>query len=102
MFRKTGMENVGGDYSSANDLYGVTQAMRDAMNVKDEPVVEDPIVAEVEEDIEPDPFTTAAIDNTRDFLNDPLIDTEENDTEQIAANNLLDNYVKAIAKGKLA
>ena len=101
MFRKTGMEDVGGDWSSANDLYGVTKAMRDAMDVKDEPVFKEPVV-EVEEDIEPDPFTTAAIDKTRDFLNDPLIDEEENDTQQIAADNLLDNYVKAISKGKLA
>ena len=92
---------IGGAWSSANDLYGVTKAMRDTMGVKDEPVFKEPEV-EVEEDIEPDPFTTAAIDKTRDFLNDPLIDEEENDTQQIAADNLLDNYVKAISKGKLA
>ena len=92
---------IGGAWDGPNDLYGVTKAMRDTMGVKDEPVFKEPEV-EVEEDIEPDPFTTAAIDKTRDFLNDPLIDKEEDDTQQIAADNLLDNYVKAISKGKLA
>lgn len=92
-------------FNSPNDVarvQGILEATYDRPLMEEEIVAKEPKPSEeiVPIDKEPDEFTVATLDRASNFMDGRSFE-DTSSSEEIAAQNLLDNYVDSIVRGKL-